>query len=48
MSAALTLKTEGDLYVVVRVTTPTHLTPRQRELLKEFREEEVRQSASAS
>ena len=39
---------KGDLYVVVRVTTPTHLTPRQRELLKEFREEEVRQSASAS
>jgi DnaJ-class molecular chaperone len=27
----------GDQYVVVRVTVPKHLTPRQRELLEEFR-----------
>jgi molecular chaperone DnaJ len=29
-------KGKGDLYVVVEVRTPTDLTPRQRELLKEF------------
>lgn len=30
---------KGDLYVVVEVRTPTNLTPRQRELLKEFKME---------
>jgi molecular chaperone DnaJ len=30
---------KGDLYVVVEVRTPTDLTPRQRELLKEFKVE---------
>jgi molecular chaperone DnaJ len=39
---------KGDLYVIVRVTTPTQLTPRQRELLKQFREEQARQSATAA
>jgi molecular chaperone DnaJ len=28
---------KGDFYVVVEVRTPTDLTPRQRELLKEFK-----------
>lgn len=28
---------KGDLYVVVEVTTPRDLTPRQRELLREFK-----------
>lgn len=41
-------RAKGDLYVIVRVMTPTHLTPRQRELLKEFRDEEAGQSAAAS
>jgi molecular chaperone DnaJ len=44
----LSSRGKGDLYVIVRVTTPTHLTPCQRELLRQFREEEVRQSATAS
>ena len=26
----------GDLYVIFKVETPTHLTARQKELLKEF------------
>jgi molecular chaperone DnaJ len=30
---------KGDLYVVVEVKTPTDLTPRQRELLREFKME---------
>ena len=38
---------KGDLYVVVEVRTPTDLTPRQRELLKEFKLEATRKSAAA-
>jgi molecular chaperone DnaJ len=38
---------KGDLYVVIEVRTPTDLTPRQRELLKEFRLEASRKSAAA-
>jgi molecular chaperone DnaJ len=38
---------KGDLYVVIEVRTPTDLTPRQRELLKEFKLESVEQSAAA-
>jgi molecular chaperone DnaJ len=30
---------KGDLYVVIEIQTPTDLTPRQRELLKEFKME---------
>jgi molecular chaperone DnaJ len=41
-------KGKGDLYVVVEVKTPTDLTPRQRELLKEFRAEASKTSARAS
>lgn len=39
MTASLRLhgRGKGDLYVVVAVRTPTDLTPRQRELLKEFK-----------
>jgi len=40
-------KGKGDLYVVVEVRTPTDLTPRQRELLKEFKME-IRQKAAAA
>jgi molecular chaperone DnaJ len=36
----------GDLYVVVEVRTPTDLTPRQRELLKEFKLEAVKKSSA--
>ena len=36
----------GDLYVVVDVRTPTDLTPRQRELLKEFKLETGKKSAA--
>jgi molecular chaperone DnaJ len=35
----------GDLYVVVEVRTPTDLTPRLRELLKEFKLEVAKKSA---
>ena len=38
---------KGDLYVVVEVTTPTDLTPRQRELLREF-ELEAREKNAAT
>jgi len=38
---------KGDLYVVVEVTIPTDLTPRQRELLREFRIEGSKKSATA-
>ena len=38
---------KGDLYVVVEVRTPTDLTPRQRELLKEFKLEATRKPAAA-
>jgi molecular chaperone DnaJ len=40
-------KGKGDLYVVVEVRTPTDLTPRQRELLREFKLEAVKKSAPA-
>jgi molecular chaperone DnaJ len=33
---------KGDLFVVVEVRTPTQLTPRQRELLKQFKLESER------
>ncbi len=36
---------KGDLYVVVEVKTPTDLTPRQRELLREFKLEANKKSA---
>jgi molecular chaperone DnaJ len=39
-------RNNGDLYVVVEVRTPTDLTPRQRELLKEFKLEAVKKSAA--
>ena len=38
----------GDLYVVVEVRTATHLTPRQRELLKEFKLETVKETVEAT
>jgi molecular chaperone DnaJ len=38
---------KGDLYVVIEVRTPTDLTPRQRELLKEFKQEVNKKSAAA-
>ncbi|HEY1235866.1 MAG TPA: DnaJ C-terminal domain-containing protein, partial [Candidatus Binatia bacterium] len=38
---------KGDLYVVIDVRTPTDLTPRQRELLKEFKVEATKKSAAA-
>lgn len=38
---------KGDLYVVVDVRTPTDLTPRQRELLREFKLEALKKSAPA-
>ncbi len=37
-------KGRGDLYVVVEVRTPTQLTPRQRELLREFKSESAKHS----
>jgi len=40
-------KGKGDLYVVVEVRTPTDLTPRQRELLREFKLEALKKSAAA-
>jgi len=39
---------KGDLYVVVEVNTPTELTPRQRELLREFNLEANKKTAAAS
>jgi molecular chaperone DnaJ len=39
-------RSKGDLYVVVEVRTPTDLTPRQRELLKEFKLEAGKKSAA--
>jgi molecular chaperone DnaJ len=38
---------KGDLYVVVEIYTPTDLTPRQRELLKEFKMEASKKTAAA-
>jgi len=38
---------KGDLYVAVEVTIPTDLTPRQRDLLREFRMEGSKKTASA-
>jgi molecular chaperone DnaJ len=43
----LNARGKGDLYVVVEVRTPTDLTPRQRELLREFKLEGGKQTASA-
>jgi molecular chaperone DnaJ len=37
---------KGDLYVVVEVKTPTELTPRQRELLREFKTEANKKTAA--
>jgi len=37
---------KGDLYVVVEVKTPTDLTPRQRELLREFKMEAGKKAAA--
>ncbi len=37
---------KGDLFVAVEVRTPTHLTPRQRELLEEFAASEAKKSAT--
>jgi molecular chaperone DnaJ len=39
-------KGKGDLYIVIEVKTPTSLTPRQRELLKEFKLEANKQTAA--
>jgi molecular chaperone DnaJ len=39
---------KGDLYVVVEVKTPTELTPRQRELLREFKMETSRKAAATA
>lgn len=39
---------KGDLYVVVEVKTPTDLTARQRELLREFKLEASKQAAAIS
>ena len=38
---------KGDLYVVVEIYTPTDLTPRQRELLKEFKMEASKKTSAA-
>ena len=38
---------KGDLYVVIEVNTPTELTARQRELLKEFKMEASKKTATA-
>jgi molecular chaperone DnaJ len=40
-------KGKGDLYIVVEVETPTSLTPRQRELLREFKMEANKKTATA-
>jgi molecular chaperone DnaJ len=40
-------KGKGELFVVVEVRTPTNLTPRQRELLKEFAELEAEEGNSS-
>jgi molecular chaperone DnaJ len=37
---------KGDLYVVVEVKTPRDLTPRQRELLREFKMEASKKAAA--
>ena len=37
---------KGNLYVVVEVRTPTDLTPRQRELLKQFKTEVLKKAPS--
>ncbi len=37
---------KGDLYVVVEVKTPTDLTVRQRELLREFKMEASKKTAA--
>lgn len=37
---------KGDLYAVVEIETPTDLTPRQRELLREFKLENARRQAA--
>jgi molecular chaperone DnaJ len=42
----LNARGKGDLYVVVEVRTPTDLTPRQRELLREFKLETGRRAAN--
>jgi molecular chaperone DnaJ len=39
-------KGKGDLYVVVEVRTPTDLTPRQRELFKQFKTEAQKRAAA--
>lgn len=39
---------KGDLYVVVEVTTPTDLTARQRELLREFKMEAGKKTAATA
>lgn len=39
-------KGKGDLYIVIEVNTPTSLTPRQRELLKEFKMEANKKTAA--
>lgn len=41
-------KGKGDLFVAVEVRTPTHLTPRQRELLEEFARLEAKRTAGGS
>lgn len=38
----------GDLFIRFGVSTPTNLSPRQEELLKEFAEEESRKLAPVS
>jgi molecular chaperone DnaJ len=43
----LRAKGKGDLYVIVEVRTPTDLTPRQRELLQEFKMETNRKATAA-
>lgn len=39
-------KGRGDLYLIIEVRTPTDVTPRQRELLKEFAALEAKRSTS--
>ena len=41
-------RTRGDLYVIVEVRTPTDLTSRQRELLKEFKLESEKKAAASA
>ena len=38
----------GDMHVVIKVVTPTSLTPRQKELLREFAEIEKQQNERAA